>query len=90
MIDLRTGERVARDIAWATDDGHVVGGESEKSARFFQDLVLRRVRFTHDHDSDADLPPVAVDEGDSRNPVTSVFRKLKRRGKHHDDEAPSE
>lgn len=90
MIDLRTGERVASDIDWATDDGHVVGGESEKSARFFQDLVLRRVRSTHDHDSDAGQPSVAVDEGDSRNPVTSVFRKLKRRGKHHDDEAPSE
>lgn len=88
MIDLRTGERVASDIDWATDDGHVVGGESEKSARFFQDLVLRRVRSNSGHDSDREQPPAATDEGDSHNPVTSVFRKFKRRGKHH-DEAPS-
>lgn len=44
MIDLRTGDRSAADINWATADGRVVGGESEKSAMFFQDLVRRRVR----------------------------------------------
>lgn len=43
MIDLRTGDRVAADIAWATDDGVYVGGQQEKSAKFFQDLVRRRL-----------------------------------------------
>lgn len=43
MIDLRTGERTAAEIAWATDDGVVVGGESEKSAKVFQDMVRRRI-----------------------------------------------
>lgn len=90
MIDLRTGERVASDIAWATDDGHVVGGESEKSARFFQDLVRRRVRSSQEHEHDDPQSPVARDEGEPNNPVTSVLRKFKRLGKHHDDGSSSQ
>ncbi len=44
LVDLRTGDRSASDIHWATDDGHVVGGESERSAAFFRALARRRSR----------------------------------------------
>ena len=90
MIDLRTGERVASDIEWATDDGHVVGGESEKSARFFQDLVRKRVRLSAQQ-SDAEGETTGEeDDGDSsRNTVASVLRKLKRIGRNRDED-PSE
>ncbi len=64
MIDLRTGDRVAADIKWATDDGHVVGGESEKSAKFFQDLVRRRVRPGADTASSAPGAHTAGDDSE--------------------------
>ena len=89
MIDLRTGDRVASDIAWATDDGHVVGGESEKSARFFQDLVRRRVRNQAIADDAPQQSPDAKDaaaDDDSAGAVASVLRRLKRLGKSHEDE----
>ena len=41
LIDLRTGERTAVDIDWATDDGASVGWEWEKAAVFFRALVRR-------------------------------------------------
>lgn len=43
LTDLRTGERSASDIQWATDDGQAVGSESERSAAFFKALVRGRV-----------------------------------------------
>lgn len=42
LIDLRTGERSASDITWATDDGHTVASESERSAAFFKAIVRGR------------------------------------------------
>ncbi|MHA6524013.1 AI-2E family transporter [Tessaracoccus sp. G1721] len=45
LIDLRTGERSADEIQWATADGHVVASESVRAAQFFNALVkLRRTR----------------------------------------------
>ncbi|CAL8970722.1 hypothetical protein TESS_TESS_02234 [Tessaracoccus sp. O5.2] len=42
LIDLRTGERSADEIEWATADGRVVASESEKAAQFFRALVRLR------------------------------------------------
>lgn len=42
LIDLRTGDRRAEDIQWATDDGHTIAYEGEKHAAFFRALVNRR------------------------------------------------
>ena len=42
LIDLRTGDRRAEDINWATDDGHSIAYEGEKHAAFFRALVSRR------------------------------------------------
>ncbi|MDO5501197.1 MAG: AI-2E family transporter [Propionibacteriaceae bacterium] len=42
LIDLRTGDRRAEDITWATDDGHTIAYEGEKHAAFFRALVSRR------------------------------------------------
>ncbi|MDO5678568.1 MAG: AI-2E family transporter [Propionibacteriaceae bacterium] len=47
LIDLRTGDRRAEDITWATDDGHTVAYESEKHAAFFRALVSRRTAKRH-------------------------------------------
>lgn len=63
MVDLRTGDRTAEDINWATADGHVVGGESEKSAMFFQDLVRRRRN--NQKEKETILADVDVDEVDN-------------------------
>ena len=43
LTDLRTGDRTAADIQWATDDGEAVASESEKSAAFFKALVRGRL-----------------------------------------------
>ena len=43
LIDLRTGERRAEDIVWATDDGQSIAHEGEKHAAFFRALVSRRI-----------------------------------------------
>lgn len=42
LIDLRTGDRAAEEIVWATDDGHTIADEGEKHAAFFRALVSRR------------------------------------------------
>ncbi len=42
LTDLRTGDRTAADINWATDDGQAVGTESERAAAFFRTLVRGR------------------------------------------------
>ncbi len=60
LIDLRTGERSADEIQWATADGHVVASESVRSAQFFNALVkLRRTRHVEEAAAaDAgDVPP---------------------------------
>lgn len=54
LTDLRTGERTADDIKWATDDGETVASQSERSAAFFRALVRRR----------RDADPVHQAEGD--------------------------
>ena len=54
LTDLRTGERTADDIKWATDDGETVASQSERSAAFFRALVSRR----------RDADPVHQAEGD--------------------------
>lgn len=42
LANLRVGDVRAEEIAWATEDGKVVGGETEKSAVRFKDSVRRR------------------------------------------------
>lgn len=46
LTDLRTGDKVAGDIVWATDDGQTVATESERSAAFFKALVRGRTART--------------------------------------------
>ncbi len=42
LANLRTGEVKADDIHWLTDSGRVVGTQSERSAVWYRDLMLRR------------------------------------------------
>lgn len=50
LTDLRTGERSADEIEWATADGHVVASESERAAHFFRALVRVRRRRQDEED----------------------------------------
>lgn len=59
LIDLRTGDRRAEDIVWATDDGQTVASEGEKHAAFFRDMVSRRAAATRTGEEGAD--PAATD-----------------------------
>lgn len=84
MIDLRTGERSAKDINWVTADGRVVGGESEKSARFFQDLVRRRSESSDaEHYDEGDLLDEMVEERPRRG-FPNPFRRRGRRASSED------
>ena len=88
MVDLRTGERTASQIDWATDDGVVVGGQSERHAAFFQNLVRGRLR---SEEPAAAQPTVDVEEP-RRSPITGIktsLNKLMRRRRKSDDSAAS-
>lgn len=92
MIDLRTGDRTAAEIQWATDDGHVVGGESEKSAKFFRDLVVRRrtSRDAAQEDSpQASTMTTPAEQEDKRGPLQRMIRRGRQRLKGKDADADS-
>ncbi len=80
MVDLRTGERVANQIDWATDDGVVVGDQSERHAAFFQNLVRVRLR---GEGSEAEVRKTQLEEirQPATRPVGEKLRKLLRRRK---------
>lgn len=42
LVDLRTGDRTAKEIEWATSDGHTVGSQSERAGAFFRAFIQRR------------------------------------------------
>ena len=76
LIDLRTGDRLATDIDWVTDDGHSVGSESERAAAFFRTLVSRR---SADGDGAESVEPTAAATGS--DPAPTLSQRLLRRGK---------
>ena len=78
LIDLRTGERSAAEIQWATDDGRVVASESERSAQFFTALVrLRRSR--HPADAAAATPADGAQPDEHTEPHSWMDRVRRRR-----------
>lgn len=79
MIDLRTGERTAAEIEWATDDGHVVGGRSEQSAAFFRDLVLRRGSSSADVAPASEVATTTDAPRPKRAAITRVLSKVSKR-----------
>ncbi|NLE98196.1 MAG: AI-2E family transporter, partial [Propionibacterium sp.] len=86
MIDLRTGDRSAKDINWSTADGHVVGGLSERSARLFQDLVRRRSEHNdHEAPNDGnDLMDDMVEDPKPRRGLGNLPNPFKRRSRRGD------
>lgn len=85
LIDLRTGDRTAADIKWATDEGHVVGGQSEQSAAFFQNLVQYRLRanpFRGSATEQEDTTTIEVDE--PKRKLRDRLKGLGRKGRDKD------
>lgn len=77
LVDIRTGERSAADIQWATADGRVVASESERAAQFFSALVrLRRTRHPEAAAAEEGFPP-----GDDHphGPHASWLERMRRR-----------
>lgn len=76
LIDIRTGERSAGDIEWATADGRVVASESERAAQFFRAFVrLRRKR----QDDEGDAAAAEVTDDRFHEPHASWLDKMRRR-----------
>lgn len=80
LTDLRTGERTADDIKWATDDGQTVASQSERSAAFFRALVRRR----------RDADPVHQTEGDDIEDQGSRTWARRLLGRRPDRTAPDD
>ncbi|GAA4890068.1 hypothetical protein GCM10025789_03170 [Tessaracoccus lubricantis] len=79
LIDLRTGEKRAEDIRWATDDGHTIAFEGEQHAAFFRALVRRRTARREAEDG-GDRATVELPGGDeARLEGTGWLGKLMRR-----------
>ena len=80
LIDLRTGERSAAEIQWATADGRVVASESERSAQFFTALV--RLRRSHHPADAAPATPADGAQPDEHTEPHSWMDRVRRRRPH--------
>lgn len=92
LTDLRTGEKVAGDIAWATDEGQHVASESERASVLFR-AALSLARLRHDpvatqtphqaterDDAASDVPAAGPRSATGRPRLPSLPRPWRRRG----------